>query len=627
MRVERCGRLADSVRRRDDRDASRLQQPRCFRYMLRALIEMFDDVAGHHRVGDTIRERNMLHAPEDKLRLQTLVCEIFPSKIQTRLFVIDEDDVRPSAHHQRRQCTIPCTEIDNRLATNITERRESCVVSRLLVSIEDTQRTAGHLAPMKGSAVAVLGERECHEAYYTHLGEVPRAVRSRISYAASPVTAIRRNIIGMSRLPFVRNLATFQLSSIVMMGLGLLSSVLYTRMLGLELFGLYAVVSAFAGLLGIVAAFGQEITFTTFIADATGRKDDRAVMTVMRYFFQASLLAMIVYALLALLATPIATMLHGDRRIGLFAIVVLCSSALQWPAVLLFTTLQLRGKIRRIVLLENMRAVLQLSFSVLFLYLGYGVPGIFAGTLLVSALYVPLCFALYEQESHEAGLPSLRSVISGLLKGDTRPYFIQGAWVAAEKSISGSVHPNLLIMIISRTAGLEVTGLILLAFRLAVLPSTFVQSNIARLTSVTVPRLAASGRAVLFSACLKLITGAVGLNLVIVAGALVIVPSLIPLLYGEQFSGAVAAFMILVLLNLFTAMQVVSVPLLRLLKQLPANIVNLLTGIALSILLYYGLLTLISPLYAASIAILYVHIHAVFIYAYLWHIVPKRSAV
>ena len=82
-----------------------------------------------------------------------------------------------------------------------------------------------------------------------------------------------QKIVAMHKLPFVRKLATFQVSTISIAAIAFLSSVIQARWLGTELFGYLAVITAFAGLLNFFTSMGQETTLATFFAEAYGKKD------------------------------------------------------------------------------------------------------------------------------------------------------------------------------------------------------------------------------------------------------------------------------------------------------------------------------------------------------------------
>lgn len=422
----------------------------------------------------------------------------------------------------------------------------------------------------------------------------------------------------ISRSAFVRRVATFQVGFLVSVGIGMLSSVVYPMLLGPRQYGLYAVVMALAGLLSIIVSFGQEVTLTTFLSEAVGKKDRTAIQTVLAYFAQATFAASILYALLIIIA-PYAGLLQGNASVGLYARWVLLNSALQFPAVLLFITLQLGHHIRLITILENIRTALQFGLSTLLIVQGWEVMGILIGTLAISILYVPLCILLYRRYAKDANLPGLRDILRNMRRGGTRTYFAQGLWIAIDRNTVSNLHPNILIMLLGATASLEVVGIARLGLRLAMLPATFLAGSIARVASVTVPQLLVKDRKNFASAAIKLIFGSVGLHALAGIGAAILIPPLIPYVYGTEFRAVIPVLLIMLPLNLFTSSHMISIPLLRLSKKIYMNTLNFALGLGIAIAGFLVLRTMIDPLIAFSLAVLYVHAHGILIYLYIWH--------
>lgn len=434
---------------------------------------------------------------------------------------------------------------------------------------------------------------------------------------------LKRVLRQLSASSFVRKVATFQMGFFVSLAVGMVSSVVYPKLLGLEQYGLYAVVSAFAGLLSIAASFGQENTLTTFLSEAVGKKDPTAIRRVLSYYAQVTLLSTVIYITLMLLAPWIAN-LRGEGDIGMYTRWILLNAALQAPAVLLFITLQLAHRIKLITILENLRVILQLALSTFLIIQGQGMMGILVGTAIISAIYVPLSLVLYARYAPEAGLPGLVETIRSMTDRKTGTYFGQGLWMSLDRSVTSNLHPNILIMLINASAPLEVVGIARLALRLAQLPSTFLTGSISRVAAVTVPQLLAKDRKNFGPAAIRLILGSVGIHAMAIIGAAICVPPLVPYIYGPEFIAVVPAFLIMLPLNLFTSSHVISIPLLRITKKIYMNTINFVVGLGIAIGLFLGLRTIIDPVLAFGIAVLYVHAHGILIYLYVWQQVFKR---
>lgn len=325
-----------------------------------------------------------------------------------------------------------------------------------------------------------------------------------------------------------------------------------------------------------------------------------------------------------MLLAPWIANLRGEGDIGMYTRWILLNAALQAPAVLLFITLQLAHRIKLITILENLRVILQLALSTFLIIQGQGMMGILVGTAIISAIYVPLSLVLYARYAPEAGLPGLVETIRSMTDRKTGTYFGQGLWMSLDRSVTSNLHPNILIMLINASAPLEVVGIARLALRLAQLPSTFLTGSISRVAAVTVPQLLAKDRKNFGPAAIRLILGSVGIHAMAIIGAAICVPPLVPYVYGPEFIAVVPAFLIMLPLNLFTSSHVISIPLLRITKKIYMNTINFVVGLGIAIGLFLGLRTIIDPVLAFGIAVLYVHAHGILIYLYVWQQVFKR---
>lgn len=420
------------------------------------------------------------------------------------------------------------------------------------------------------------------------------------------------------KIRFIRNVLTFQISTVVTMLTGLLSSVIYARILGVEQYGLFAVVSAFAGLLTIVAGWGQDATLATFLAEAVGKKDPTRTRAVLRYFLQSTLIAILIFIALIVAAPTLATLFQGNAEIGLYARLALFNTMLQPPLVLTITVLQLEHLIPTIGILENTRSILQLIIITILLLLDFGIWGILLGTTIVSLLTIPVCFRLYPVNARRLGLPTLRSILYDLAAGGTKTCFQQGFWIAADRHIARNLYPNLFFLVLNRVAPLETVGIFRLGLRLASLPAELVMPSITRLTTITLPRIAGESVSLLRRRCAQLIKGTAALMSIAILGALVFVPLLLPVIYGQEFTGATSVFLLLLPFNLISALNVASVPLARVFRNVQTLIAVNLTGIGLAILLFFLLRTNLAPQYAMGCAILYYHVHSLILYVVFW---------
>ncbi len=431
------------------------------------------------------------------------------------------------------------------------------------------------------------------------------------------MASVRQLISYFASVPFIRTVATMQITTAINVVVGFASSIVYIRLLGLELFGILAVVYAFSGLLSIPASFGQDTALVTFFSEAVGGKDTHKAKAVLWYFLQSTVLSTVMYVVLGIIAPSLATVWQSNGEIGHYARYVFANQALQGPAVLLFLGLQIERKLKLLSLVENARTILQFAITTVMLMLNMGIMAILLGTLIISIIYVPICLFLYERLAKNGGkMPRLTSLIrSG--KSSTKAYFLQGLMMTLDRSIASNLHPNIFIMMIA-SISTEMAGVLRLALRLAYLPTSLLLPSITRTASVSLPKLIAQDRKALKSSVLKLLTGCIILSIILVVGGEIVIPPLIPIVYGKEFISTQGPFMILIISTIFISLNVITVPLLRTYKKLHVSIINFLVGILIGVALFFVLIKFMSPILAVSIGIVYVHAHSLLMYPYLW---------
>lgn len=430
--------------------------------------------------------------------------------------------------------------------------------------------------------------------------------------------AIRR-LHRLSNVSFVRGVATFQVGSVVMLGVGFASSILYARLLGVHEYGLYAIVTAFAGLVGIAASYGQETTLATFLSEAVGKKDGEKATLVLRYFAQATGLSLAAYAILVL-GAPYLTLLFGhEERIAYLTRLVLMNSALQWPSALLFVALQLQRRYALIAILENGVDILQVALATLFLWWGWDIEGLLSATLAVTVATVPVFLLLYERSATAQGLPTLGAIADHVFRRDTGALFRQGWWIALDQQIGKNLYPNLFFTILGNTASLHTVGIFRLGFRLATLPGSLIMPSVTRMTTFSIPRLAGTDVQTFIAACAKVLLGTVGLSAGATVGAAIFVPPLLTTVYGVEYADAVYPFLALLPINVIAATHAISVPLLRLRRKVWLISITNGIGITLAIGLYSLLRESIpSPMAAMSAAMLVYHVFSLTLFRELY---------
>lgn len=431
----------------------------------------------------------------------------------------------------------------------------------------------------------------------------------------------------LARIPFVRDLVTMQLGKAVPIVTGLLSSILFPNLLGLEGYGQYAVVLSLVGVLGIVTNLGQQNAALAFLAEAYGKKDTAGMRSVGRYYFTASAAMILLLLILLPILPELSVWMYGNDAVGRLAQIVFLASMLDPLFNYCAIILQTVREIRFLTILENTYTVVQLGLSVLLILRGWGVAGMLWGSTFTSLLSVGVALCILPGVERRYRLPRLWTLLIPDFKA-VKTYASAGFWIAIDKNV-GNLYPNLFMVALSTRAPQSAVGLVRLAYKFANLPSSLVLSNISRLASSVVPTLMGEGRRVR-DALLRLLRSTVLVHVLASAGAAACIPLLFPLFYGQGFGDALRPFWAILVLQLPLAIHALLTPVLRTKNRVYwATIFNC-VGFAAGLGAFYlTAQSILSPLWAFTLALAVyqsIAICIVFPVARLLHI-SRRSII
>lgn len=412
---------------------------------------------------------------------------------------------------------------------------------------------------------------------------------------------MKNYLTSLSRIKFVRDIATMQVGQIVTTGSGFLASILFARLLGLHGYGVYAIVLAFTGLLGFITNLGQQTTALTFFAEAYGKKDTLRMKEVLHYYLFLSACSAVLMAILIPFLPWITNTIYGKPEIGALARIIFLSSIVDPLFVFGSIVLQSVREIRKLTIIENSRIVVQLGLSVLFLLQGKGVMGVLLGTLYGTVLMSLVSLYMYCSIRHKYNLPSLGEIIGIRKIAHVWSLGKDGVWIAIDKNV-GNLYPNLFLVVLGMFVQESIVGLFRLAFKLGNLPASFVLSNISRLSASVIPTLSSSG-AGLKKSIIKLATYSSLIHIGATVGALIVVPPLIPIVYGADFSVAMYPFIIIAVLHISSVAHILMTPILRLYSRIYYATAFNITGLVCSMGIFLILKEKIKITFALYIAL------------------------
>jgi len=423
---------------------------------------------------------------------------------------------------------------------------------------------------------------------------------------------------------FVRDVFTLQAGGIVIMGLGLLKSVLFARYLGLADFGLYSIILVMTGTLSLLTNIGQNQASLTFFAEAYGKKNASGMASVMKYYLLISLVSAGIFIGLASASPWLASTLYSDPFIGEIARIAFLAFMFSVFDSLFINMLQITGHIRLMTILENIGIFLQLVLSVLFLVLGFGVLGIFIGLLLSNMCMAIAYLGSYMHIRKTHALPHFRETIKN--KESIRSYLSQGIWIALDKNV-GNLFPQGFLFIISLSASKETVGIAKLAIQMGLLPKSVILPHIGRMAASTLPKVLAEGKATLRSTCARLIKHSLFAHAFLSFGSLIALPILVLFFYGIEYSAVIPPMLWIILIQIVASINIANSPLLRIFRKAHISAIWGTVKILSALGVLYMLSAIIEPLNALIVSILIMYGLGLGINGYLYLLLREKSSL
>ncbi len=426
--------------------------------------------------------------------------------------------------------------------------------------------------------------------------------------------------LALLRVPFVRDVLTLQMGAFFATGLSFIRSIAYFRLLGVEQFGVYAVVLAFSGTFSIITNFGQNQAALTFFAQRYSRKDMEGMRAVLQYYAELSLFASMLLFAFAYAAPTIAELFYHNATIGMIArIAFLCSVAGAFDTLfsIVFQTI---GEIRTMTVLDNVNASLQLVLSLGLLLLHFGPVGIFWGILVSNLLMLIPYSIVYARLRRRYGLPPLLSIFD--FKRNTKPFFMQGFWIAVDKNI-GNLFPTSFFFVMSLFAIPAQVGIAQLAYKISALPRTVFLPNVIQLSMTVLPKIQAQSNKALRAAVAKILKHSLFFHAIFSFAALLILPPAALILYGPKVGAAITPMLWMILIQIIGGVNVVNAPLFRLLHKAQVSALWGMIGLPIQLSLLALLMLVFSPINAFVLAIFCMFIMNLWLNLYLFRLLHR----
>ncbi len=376
---------------------------------------------------------------------------------------------------------------------------------------------------------------------------------------------------------FVRNVALLQMGgfagTLIQAGAG----VILARLLQPELFGVYTLAFGLAGLASVFLGSGAQEAIGTVAGETYARRDREGTTDAFVFLMKLAIFSGILTLLLATLLPLVADTVYGNGFIGRYAAIIIGGSVV---STLVFAPtalgLQVVGRIGFLTLLGLADQSVRFGLSVLFTFLGFGIAGAVSGHLVGAAAVLVIAAFLWKQAVQGGVIPSLSEILKRLWHVKLRRYFSFSIWIAVDRNVANlfAILPVL------------ITGVFVAISEVAFFKLAFGYMNIAlsllgpvsTLLNVEFPKIRVMNQHRLRRNFIKVSLYALGLSVVLTAGALAVSPFVFRILYGQAYLPSIPYVFGLTLYGALFGIGVGLGPMWRALNELKTSIIiNLLT--------------------------------------------------
>lgn len=437
--------------------------------------------------------------------------------------------------------------------------------------------------------------------------------------------ALRRHYDHLSRIQFVRDIFVMQIGKGAYMAMTLLHSVLLARLLGVEGYGVYAVVLAFTATVKTFISLGQGPVLQVFFAEEYGRKNRNGMAAVLKNFLMAVLVNTLLLSSAALIAPYLSTHLYGAPNIGNLARFLLLYTAVDMGNSAMLMITQSVRRVRLQTMLEQSAIFSFIVVSTTALLLGYGIGGVVVSQLAVSFFFLIISALTYRRLMRIYGLPGLREVLRASTT-DAFVYFRQGLWFSVDKNI-GSLYPSGLFFVMSLVAAPAQIGLARIAMQMAGTVQSFLLPQINSLATTVLASFTRDNVSLLRKNAAKIIKHALFLHAILSFGAIFVLPFAIVILYGKEFIPAITLTFWIIILGLMSPIGLLNSPLLRLYRKVHYGVVLSIVTLILMWTAMYFLPRVVDPEVAFLIAFGIGQIVAVIIAWWIFMVLIRRTSL
>jgi len=334
---------------------------------------------------------------------------------------------------------------------------------------------------------------------------------------------------------FVRDVGLLQIGNGVTIFVGTIGSMVLARLLRPEMYGIYGLIFAFVGVIGIFMNWGADYAGLTLLAEAYAKEDRKEIINILTYYTKLSLFVILGVGILGIIFSPLITqLLYHNNQIGNWGRVVLAGICLSAVYNMLNMILQASRRIKHLVIFEILNKLIFTLLPIIFVLSGLGLAGIVWGYF-ISALIFLCASLLILRFLFQKGklLIGFKEVFYNFKKVDFRKYFKFGFLIAINKNV-GSLLSLLPVIILGIYATSSDVAYFKIAFGYIGIP-LIILSPVSRLLGVQLPKSKTYGIETLRSHFYKISFWSGLISFLLMVVFVVMGPFLIRFFYGVEY--------------------------------------------------------------------------------------------
>lgn len=406
------------------------------------------------------------------------------------------------------------------------------------------------------------------------------------------------------KISFVQDVGILEIGKFLSIILSVVSSVILARLLHPELYGVYGLIFAFVGLVGIFMNWGGMYAGLTLLAEASAKRDKQEIKNVLTYFIKITLLAFCFIGIFGIFLAPFLTeLLYDNIQIGHWARVVLLAGFLNVIYGLLVIVLQVFRKIKQLTILETLNKFVYSLLPIIFIYAGWGLVGVVWGHFVSAFIFLILAIFLYfSLVSQDKLLPGLGQIFLNFKAIKLKKYFNFGFSIAVDKNLS-SLISLLPVVFLGIFAPAQEVGYLKIALGYIAIPSIILEP-VSRLLTVQLPKSRAYDPQLLKEHFLKTTFYSGLISVLLLAPFIVLASFLVKLFYGAEYAFSVRLIYYLSALIVFFGFSVGISAFYRTVNRIKTSIAINISHIISIILLIFILARIFNPLTAVILSII-----------------------